>query len=213
MLISFEGLDASGKSTQLKLLESHLKSIGKDSLCLREPGGILLGEEIRNILLHHQEEIHPTAELLLFFASRAELIERRIRPALLRGEIVILDRFYDSTIAYQGFGRGIDLKIIEQLISIVTQGLEPNHTFYLDISPEAAFQRKTQLVESNQFANQDRGNQLDRMERSGLEFFRKVQEGYHYVAKKFHHRVVTLNAEENIESLHKKIVSQLFPNI
>jgi len=211
MLISFEGLDASGKSTQLKLLEAYLKSVGKTPLCLREPGGVLLGEEIRTILLHHKEDIHPTAELLLFFASRAELIERRIRPALLRDEIVILDRFYDSTIAYQGFGRGIDIETIKKLIQIVTKGLEPDFTFYLDISPEVAFRRKSQIIEKSKASTGALENELDRMERSGLDFYLKVQKGYHYVAKENIHRVLTLNAEEPIETLHHKIISHLFP--
>lgn len=208
MLISFEGIDGSGKSTQVKLLKTHLHARGIEALALREPGGVAMAENIRNLLLKSQSDIHPTAELLLFAASRAELCETLILPALQKGAIVILDRFYDSTTAYQGFGRGLDLNVIATVNRIAAFGLVPALTFYLDILPEDALLRKfSEKSLPLAFGKDDLP--LDRMERSGLEFYQRVRAGYQTLARQEPERFVVLDALKPISELHKEIVSRL----
>lgn len=208
MLISFEGIDGSGKSTQVKLLENYLRSRGMKVLALREPGGVATAESIRTLLLKSQNEIHPTAELLLFAASRAELCEALILPALQKGTIIILDRFYDSTTAYQGFGRGLDLDMIATVNRIATFGLVPTLTFYLDILPEDALMRKFS-EKSIPLAFSKDELPLDRMERSGLAFYHRVREGYQTLARQEPERFVVLNALKSISDLHKEVILHL----
>ncbi|NTW49609.1 MAG: dTMP kinase, partial [Chlorobiales bacterium] len=142
MLITFEGIDGAGKTTQVKLLKEYLTEKGHEVVLLREPGGVAIAEKIRALVLESKEDINPISELLLFSASRAALIKQLVLPALEKKAIVILDRFYDSTTAYQGYGRGLDLEIVNQINRIASFGLEPNLTIYLDLSPEDAMSRK-----------------------------------------------------------------------
>jgi len=206
MLITFEGIDGAGKSTQIKKLVSYLADRGREVLTLREPGGTDVAEKIRLILLESRHEISPIGELLLFSASRAELVTEIIKPALASNKIVILDRFFDSTTAYQGYGRGIDLDLLSSIIAISTCGITPDITFYLDIKPEDALNRK---FSEKSIPLAFDSSELDRMERSGFEFFDKVRKGYLEILKGSNGRMLALNALEAPEEIHLRIINIL----
>ncbi len=142
LFITFEGGEGSGKSTHANLLKDYLENKGFEVLLLREPGGTETGEKLREILLNDKSKISPLTELLLFLASRRELIVRVIEPALKESKIVICDRFMDSTIAYQGYGRGIDIELISKLNGLVVDGTSPNLTFILDTDKPLGFKLK-----------------------------------------------------------------------
>lgn len=164
-LIAIEGLDGSGKTTQARLLAEHLRRKGNQVVQVEEPGTTNAGEAIREILLDGKREIAPLCELLLYEASRAQLVHELIRPALATGKIVVADRFALSSLAYQGYGRGLTLKLVETLNAIATDNLAPDLTLLLDISPEEGLRRKAQKPP-------------DRMESAELEFYRRVRQGY-----------------------------------
>ncbi len=206
MLITFEGIDGAGKSTQIIQLVNFMTNQGMDVITLREPGGTASAEKIRTILLDNSHKISPVGELLLFSASRAELVQDVIVPALGAGKTVILDRFFDSTTAYQGYGRGIDLELLKSIISLSTCGIIPDITFYLDIDPIEAMKRKFAKT-SIPLAFED--EELDRMERSGIEFYRKVQQGYREIIKQNSHRLVVLNAMDPVSDIHHQIITVL----
>ncbi len=199
MFITFEGLDFCGKSTQVSLLKGYLESIHQKTLLLREPGGTEISEKIRDILLDKKNSrMVMEAELLLFSASRAQLVRDVIVPKLSEGFVVISDRFHDSTTAYQGFGRGIDLDFINKLNSFVIQNALPEITFFIDISIEEAKRRK----EGNQMFD------LDRIEISNDDFYLKVREGYLSVSKK-EKRFFRIDGTKSIEEIHKEIKNKL----
>ncbi|MEC9487517.1 MAG: dTMP kinase [Prosthecochloris sp.] len=202
MFITFEGIDGAGKSTQVRKLRNLFLTRETEVLTLREPGGTDISEKIRELLLEGDSDITPTGELLLFAASRAELVQRVITPALDTGAVVILDRFYDSTTAYQGYGRKMDLDIIHRINSIASCGLEPDLTFYLDLSPEDALIRK---FSEKSLPLAFEPEELDRMERSGLDFYTRVREGYLELAASEPHRFRTLDALQSPEELHRII--------
>ncbi len=206
MLITFEGIDGAGKSTQIAKLVSVMASKGIDVLTLREPGGTATAEKIRMILLENSHNVSPIGELLLFSASRAELLQEVIIPALADGKTVILDRFFDSTTAYQGYGRGINLALLQSIIAISTCGIVPDITIYLDIKPEDALRRK---FAKTSIPLEFEGDELDRMERSGVEFYRKVYEGYHAIIQQNPERFISLNALETIDTIHQHIIISL----
>jgi len=206
MLITFEGIDGAGKSTQITKLVSVMASKGIDVLTLREPGGTATAEKIRMILLENSHNVSPIGELLLFSASRAELLQEVIIPALAAGKTVILDRFFDSTTAYQGYGRGIDLSLLQSIIAISTCGIVPDITFYLDIQPEDALRRK---FAKTSIPIDFEGDELDRMERSGIDFYRKVYAGYLTLIQQHPDRFITLNALETVETIHQSIMTSL----
>lgn len=196
MLITFEGIDGCGKSTQLQLIGDLLESRGLKVHRLREPGGTEFSESIREILLSSKNKINDIAELLLFEAARSNLVESFIKPALSRDEYVLCDRFYDSTTAYQGYGRQIDLNIIKQCNEIATGGLKPNLTFYLKISLKNAKLRA--------------GNrEKDRIEKAGDEFFKRVFLGFEEIAASEPIRVKIIDAEGNLEQTKNIIISQI----
>lgn len=201
LFITFEGGDACGKSTQVKLFKEYVatRKDKDDFVFVREPGGTGLGEKIRKLLLSYEEDSPvPKAELLLFLASRAQLFEKVISPAISEGKIVVADRFYDSTIAYQGFAREIfDAEEILKLNKLILGKFKPNLTFYLKIKPEIAFKRKNS------------GENLDRMEKEALAFHQKVYEGYQFISKKEKERFVVLDATKSIEELHNEIVASV----
>ena len=174
--ITFEGSEGCGKTTQIEALAKALEAEGKTVLITREPGGTVIGEKIRNLLEDpsHENAISDMTELLLFSASRAELIASRIQPALERGEIVICDRFYDSTYVYQGLGRAIDMNIVEQLNQITVGPLKPDLTILLDLDAKIGIER----------AKSRQSGELDRIENESLDFFEAVREGYLALAKK-----------------------------
>lgn len=171
LLVTFEGIDGCGKSTQIRLFKGYLESKGVSFEVFREPGGTGLSEQIRNLLLHSSDEMDEVTELLLFSAARSQLIREKVIPLLNEGRLVILDRFYDSTLAYQGFARrAADIDRISELNSLAAHNLTPDLTFYLKISPEISAAR---TIRQNK----------DRMEREGLQFFKKVAEGYDQISK------------------------------
>ena len=193
LLISFEGIDGSGKSTQALLLKQKLEDAGYDVMLCREPGGTPLSESIRNLLLDPGLEIGPFSELLLFSAARAELVRTVIQPALEAGKMVILDRFYDSTVAYQGAGRQLaDEEWLNDFNKRVTSGLQPDRTFLIRVSTETARERMQEQP-------------LDRMELTGREFFDRVVEAYDSIARNHSHRVVSLDGLLPIHEIHERI--------
>ncbi|WP_069131401.1 dTMP kinase [Rhodohalobacter halophilus] len=195
MLISFEGIDGCGKSTQIDLLKKHFEQEGIEFSIFREPGGTELSEKVRNLLLHETTEMDPVTELLLFSAARSQLIAEEILPRLKKGEIVILDRFFDSTTAYQGYGRNsVSLEQIEILNKVATHNTVPDVTFYLKIDLETADHRTD-------------GNDKDRMERAGSEFFHKVIRGYDELSKQV--RFETIDGTLPPDEIHQLILQRI----
>lgn len=195
MLISFEGIDGCGKSTQIDLLKKYFRKEGVQFSVFREPGGTLISEMIRKLLLHETDDMDSVTELLLFSAARSQLISEEILPRLEKGEVVILDRFFDSTTAYQGYGRGaISLEQIEILNNLATHSTKPDITFYIRIDLDTAAERTS-------------NTQKDRMERSSSEFFQKVIEGYDQLSKQKRFEVIdgTLPPDE----IHLKILKRV----
>ena len=168
MFITLEGPEGSGKSSQLPDLAEFLRGQGWDVLTTREPGGTPIGDQIRQILMRlDNQELHPRTEILLFLASRAQLVEQVIKPALREGKLVLSDRFGDSTLAYQGYGHGIDLATLRAMLDFATDMLKPDLTLLLDVDVEIGLQRKRK---------EDEWNRLDAYE---LAFHQRVREGYH----------------------------------
>lgn len=192
MFITFEGIDGSGKSTQIELLKEKLVDHGHEVAVFREPGGTDISEQIRTILLNADLDIDPVTELLLFSAARSQLIAEKVLPLQEAGTIVILDRFYDSTTAYQGYGRNsVSLKHIHDLNEVASHQNEPDLTFYLKISLEEARKRTEK-------------QQKDRMELSGDEFYRKVIKGFDALSAS-EARFVTLDAAAPPQEIHLQI--------
>ncbi len=195
--ITFEGIDGCGKSTQIRFLTDYLKEKGRDHLLLREPGGTVIGENIRNILLDKKNSgMIPMTELLLFEAARAQIVSEVIKPAVEEGKIVICDRFFDSTSAYQGYARNMGSEVVENLNRLATGGFEPDITFLLDISPEGAFSRRVARGEE------------DRIEKLGMEFQEKVRAGYLELAEKSP-RIVKIDGTMSPEDTAEAILSHL----
>ena len=168
--ITLEGPEGAGKTTQLKLLSKYLQDEGIDHVITRDPGGTSLGKPIRRLLLNAESVVSPVAELLLYEADRAQNVSEIIMPGLAEGKLVFCDRYTDSTLAYQGYGRGIDLKLIEQINDVASQGLKPKCTILFDIESSAGLAR---LHPSGH----------DRLEREALEFHQKVRQGYLELSK------------------------------
>lgn len=197
MFISFEGIEGSGKSTQIELIEELIRAKGYQVKKLREPGTTELGEKIRNIFLEKTtENVDPITEAFLLYASRKHLDQNFLRQSLSDGAIVIADRYADATMAYQSYGKGLDHNFVK-LIHDSSQLLSPDLTFYMDISAELSRERIS-----------DR--EMDRMESESIDFFKKVREGYLQIAHDNPERVVVLDANKTIDELHesiKKIIS------
>ncbi len=168
VFITLEGPDGSGKTTQFHRLDEWLRGRGCNVLALREPGGTAIGEAVREVLLHHRVDVSmdARAELLLFCASRAQLVAERIEPHLRAGGVVLCDRFADSTLAYQGYGRGLDLALLRSLLAFATRGIGPDLTLYFDVAPEIGLQRRAQ------------GGGVNRLDAESLDFHRRVRQGY-----------------------------------
>ena len=197
MFISFEGIEGSGKSTQIELIEELIRAKGYQVKKLREPGTTELGEKIRNIFLEKTSEtVDPITEAFLLYASRKHLDQNFLRQNLSDGAIVIADRYADATLAYQSYGKGLDHNFVK-LIHDSSQLISPDLTFYMDISAELSRERIS-----------DR--EMDRMESESIDFFKKVREGYLQIAHDNPERVVVLDANKTIDELHesiKKIIS------
>lgn len=195
-LLSFEGSEGCGKSTQIALLRARLEAAGRSVVMLREPGGTELGESIRHLLQHAKEGAAMTSEteLLLFAASRAQLVREKIRPLLEAGTFVILDRFLDSTTVYQGIARGLPLESVRAINHFAIGGTLPHLTLVLDMDTATARQRIHQT-----------GRELDRIESQPLEFFEKVRRGYLEVARAEPARVKIIDASASPEAVHETI--------
>jgi dTMP kinase len=205
--ITFEGPEGSGKSTQIRRLARRIETAGHKVLLTREPGGTPTGEAIRGILQHDHagEPICPTAELLLFEASRAQLVGRVILPALSQGVWVLCDRFTDSTAAYQGYGRGFDVAAILEINHVAVQGCEPDLTLLLDVETQTGLGRMSHR-------NRQTNAATDRFERETVEFHERVRAGYLQLARRWPERIRIINGmrdESSVEADVWKVVSAL----
>ena len=193
LFITFEGADGCGKTTQMKLLTDYLKTKNKDIVITREPGGKGLGEKIREILLNYDGEVSSVCESFLFLADRAQNIDITVMPAVKEGKIVLCDRHIDSTVAYQGYGRGLDIAQINMLNSIATSNRKPDLTYVFDIDVETSMKRV--------------GSEKDRMESAGIEFHNRVRQGYLELAKLEPDRIKVIDATKSIDEIHKEVVT------
>ncbi len=193
ILISLEGVEGSGKSTQLDLLTDDLKAMGRKVLKVREPGGTELGERVRTLLLEKGgANISPLAELFLYFSSRAQLVEEVLRPALDAGFVILCDRYMDATVAYQGYGRGLDVGLIEQTNRFLVGDALPDLTFLLDLEADAGLSRIS-------------GRGRDRLEAEGLAFHERVRKGYLKVAARNSRRIKIIPANRGILEIAAEI--------
>ena len=199
LFVTFEGIDACGKSTQIRLLHDYLAQRGQNVVQVRDPGSTGVSEAVRAILLDHAyRDMSPWAELLLYEAARAQLVQEAILPALSQGTVVLCDRFYDSTTAYQGYARGLDLESVRQANVLGSCGLTPDATFFVDVDPIIAAQRKAA-----------QGGRTDRIEAEGLEFQRRVRAGYVAIQAAEPQRMYLIDGRRTVTEIHQQIV-QIF---
>ena len=198
MFITFEGPEGSGKTSQLPGLEKYLEGEGYQVVRTREPGGTKISDQIMAVLTDlGNKELHPRTEILLFLAARAQLVEQLIKPALSAGKLVLCDRYGDSTLAYQGYGHGLDLETLRKMLAFATDGLKPDLTVYLDIDVEVGLQRKRKV---------DEWNRLDAYE---ISFHERVRDGYHQLIVQEPERWVTVDAalpKDEVQSQIRKVV-------
>ncbi len=194
LFITFEGADGCGKSTQMEKITQYLLSKDLELMVTKDPGGTDLGKKLREILLGYKGKIYENCELFLYLADRAQHIDEKIIPALKQGKIVLCDRYIDSTLAYQGYGRGLDKDKILELNNIVSHGLIPDLTLYFDVDTEIAMQRI--------------GNDKDRLESEGIEFYKKVREGFLDLAKK-QKRIKIIDSAQDIESVFTQVKAEI----
>jgi len=194
--ITFEGIDGCGKSTQVKKLVEFFNKTKKTAIFVREPGGTQISEEIREILLNrHLEDISDRTEALLMTGSRSQLTHEIIIPNLNKGLHVVADRYSDSTLAYQGGGRQIDIEWLIRLNQFATYDIEPNVTFYIDVLPEEALKRKNQ--------------EKDRIEMAGIELQSRVRNAYLELAKRFQRRYIIIDGHDSIDNIHDVIINHI----
>lgn len=193
LFITFEGCDGCGKTTQLNLLAEFLKEKGHEIIITKEPGADGLGEKIRELLLNYNGEVSQKCESFLFLADRAQHIDTIVKPALQRSVIVLCDRHTDSTIAYQGYGRGLNIEELSKLNELATGGIKPDLTLLFDVDTETSMLRV--------------GNSQDRMESAGIEFQKKVRMGYLELAQKEPERIKVFNSSKSIEQLHQEVIT------
>ena len=191
LFITFEGADGCGKTTQLNLLKAYLEEKGYEVLVTREPGAKGLGEKLREILLNYDGEVSDRCESFLFLADRAQHVDKIINPAIEQGKIILCDRHTDSTVAYQGYGRGLDLNRIKMLNEIAVNGTVPDLTYVFDVDIETSMRRV--------------GNSKDRMESAGKEFFNRVRQGYLEIAKNEPQRVKVIDSANSIEKVFEEV--------
>lgn len=195
LFITFEGPDGCGKTTQMKLLAEYFEKKGKEVVLTREPGGKGLGEKVREILLNYDGEVSDRCESFLFLADRAQNIDIIVNPAVKEGKIVLCDRHIDSTVAYQGYGRGLNIDRINMLNNLATNGKKPNLTLVFDVDVETSMKRV--------------GKEKDRMESAGIDFHNRVRKGYLELAKQEPKRIKVLDATKSIEEIHKDVINIL----
>ncbi|MGI8812385.1 MAG: dTMP kinase [Pyrinomonadaceae bacterium] len=203
--ITFEGIDGSGKSTQLRLLASELRFRGVDVITTCQPGGTPLGRRLREAFLETEETVAPLAELLLFAADRAQHVEFLIKPALLENRVVISDRYADATYAYQGAGRGFPEATVNEIIELATGGLKPDVTLFFDIPVETAIRRMSARGENEAKAN--------RMDFESGEFYSRVRDAYLRTAEREKNRFRVINAEGSVEHIHAKVMEAIAPEL
>ena len=194
LFITFEGADGCGKTTQMNLLKDYLVQNGYEVVLTREPGAKGLGEQLREILLNYDGEVADRCESFLFLADRAQNIETIVIPAIKQGKIVLCDRHIDSTVAYQGYGRGLDLDEINYLNNIATGGIKPDLTYIFDVDVETSAKRV--------------GDEKDRMESAGKEFFNRVRNGYLELAKKEPQRIKVIDSTRSIEEVFQNVLKE-----
>jgi len=194
IFISFEGIEGTGKTTQARLLSERLVEKGYEVILTQEPGGTVIGNRIREILLlpEHKEMSYMT-ELLLYNAARAQHLSEKIAPAINGGKVVITDRFTDSTVAYQGYGRGIDISLVMSIDSIATGGIKPHLTILFDLDVETGLKRNKGI------------NKVDRLELEDIEFHKKVREGYLHISEKDRERIRIVDASMPVEKISEKV--------
>lgn len=198
LFITVEGMDGCGKTTQLSNIVNYLKERGKEVITTREPGGTDLGEQIRTVLLDiGNKNMNSVAELMLYAAARAQLVEKLIKPALEEGKIVICDRFVDSSIVYQGYGRNLGVKMVEEINMFALQGCNPDLTLFFDISPDEVMGRKIGTEKE------------DRMEAEAMEFHNRVYSGYIELAERNKERIKIINARKTIEEVFSEVKNLL----
>lgn len=197
--ITFEGIDFSGKSTQIKIVAEKLKALGLDLQMLREPGGTIISEKIREIILDNaHQELHPRTEILLYSAARAQIVHQTIQPLLADGKYLMLDRFYDSTTVYQGYGRGLDIDFVNQLNAFATSSLVPYKTIFIDISAEEALRRRQIAGRSN-----------DRLDNEKADFYQAVWQAYQNLTDQFPDRYIVIPGEDTIENISTLILNKI----
>ena len=201
--ITFEGIDGSGKSTQLRLLAGVLKQAGCDVLLTREPGGTPVGNRLRAALLDAQEEVDPLTELLVFAADRAQHVRRVLRPALEAGQVVFSDRYADATAAYQGAGRGFSPELISEIIELATEGLKPDLTLLFDLSVEDSTTRTRRRSNGKQ--------QGDRLDAEADEFHVRVRDAYLRLAQAEPERIKIVNTNQPLELTHARVKEIVMP--
>lgn len=206
MFITIEGLDGSGKTTQFKMLTDYLKNRGYPVLTTREPGGTVIGDQIRDIVhnLKHTE-MHPHTEVLLYIASRAQLVAQIIQPHLQTGGMVLSDRYADSTLAYQGYGHGLDIATLQMILNFATGGLKPDVTIYLDISAEDGLLRRQKAAHG--------GEEWNRLDAYKLEFHQRVHRGYLQLIAAEPARWLVVPAQGEVGKVHQQICTLLAPHL
>ena len=197
IFITFEGIDASGKTTQVKRAVQYLRRKGFDVLFLREPGGEPVSEKIRKILLKSKSSITPITELLLYLASRSQLTEMKIIPALKEKTVVVCDRFSDSTLAYQGYGRGLDKNWIKNFNKKATLGVKPDLTLLIDV-PLKVYTKRAKLKKNK-----------DRLEKENLIFYKRIRKGYFEIARQDKKRVKVIDGSGSIKETWEKVKSTI----
>lgn len=197
-MITFEGVDGCGKSTQVALLAEALRREGREVLTLREPGGTVAAERIRELLIDPDTPLEPLAELLLFAAARADLVGKEIRPALERGVVVICDRFTDSTLAYQGVARGLGGDVVSRVNEVAAGGVKPDRTFYLRLDPAEAHARAVAAAGGG-----------DRFEDEGTSFQASVARAYDELAEAEPGRIEVIDATGTVEKVHERVLAGL----
>ncbi len=194
LFITVEGTDGSGKTTQIKLMEEYIRNKGYEVVLTREPGGTRISEAIRDLILNPSNtDIVPLTEMILYAASRAQHVCEVIKPAVNEGKVVICDRFVDSSYAYQGCGRGVDLKLVADVNRVAIDGMVPDITFFLDIDPKVALQRRINSTGA------------DRIEQEKMDFHMRVYEAYKRMALLYSDRIKTINATQTIEEISSQI--------
>lgn len=197
MFITFEGPDGSGKTTQIRLLAEWLREQGREVVLTREPGGTEIGDQIRAVLHDPSNTaMGARAEILLYSADRAQHVAQLIQPALAAGRVVISDRYADSTLAYQGYGRGLDLGVLRTIITFATGGLAPDLTVYLDVTPEEGLQRRRLG-----------GDEWNRLDAEALEFHQRVRDGYLKLVEQEPERWVVIDGARSVEEVEAEILT------